>query len=85
MRVDTMVVLKEYNILSEAEKVKAWLDEVGMWCMVNSEYMSTSTSREAARTQLITRQDDLARALEIIAAHEEPKEEELTESEYKVY
>ncbi len=82
MRVDTMVVLKEYAELSKAEMAKTWLDEVGMWSMVNSEYMSTSTN-----AQLIVRNEDATRASEIITAHEEPQDEQgkETESEYIVY
>ncbi len=82
-----MVVLKEYDVLSEAEMAKALLDDVGMWCMVNSEYMSTSKSAEPTLAQLITRKEDAAQALEIIAAHEQPETEAVaeTESEYIVY
>ncbi|MFI3293277.1 MAG: DUF2007 domain-containing protein [Rikenellaceae bacterium] len=68
MQVDTMVVLKEYDILSNAEMAKALLDDAGMWCMVNNEYMSTIYPTGIAPAQLITRQEDAPRALEIISA-----------------
>ncbi len=75
-----MVVLKEYDVLSKAEMAKALLDEVGMWSMVNNEYMSTIYPTGIAPAQLITRQEDAQRALEIISVLEceceECKEEE---------
>ncbi len=70
MQVDTMVVLKEYDVLSDAEMAKALLDNEGMWSMVNNEYMSTIYPKGLAPTQLITRQEDADRALEILHAIE---------------
>ncbi len=67
MQVDTMVVLKEYDVLSKAEMAKALLDEAGMWSMVNNEYMSTIYPTGIAPAQLITRREDAHRALEIIS------------------
>ncbi len=70
MQVDTMVVLKEYDVLSKAEMAKMLLDNEGMWCMVNNEYMSTIYPTGIAPAQLITRQEDAERALEILLAFE---------------
>ncbi|MFR9602987.1 MAG: DUF2007 domain-containing protein [Rikenellaceae bacterium] len=83
MHVDTMVVLKEYDALTDAEMAKTLLDNVGMWCMVNNEYMSTIYPTGIAPAQLITRQEDAQRALEIISVMEcakcEEEEKELAE------
>ncbi|MFI3302643.1 MAG: DUF2007 domain-containing protein [Rikenellaceae bacterium] len=70
MQVDTMVVLKEYDVLSKAEMAKMLLDNEGMWCMVNNEYMSTIYPTGIAPAQLITRQEDAQRALAILQAFE---------------
>ncbi len=70
MQVDTMVVLKEYDVLSKAEMAKMLLDNEGMWCMVNNEYMSTIYPTGIAPAQLITRQEDAERALDILKAFE---------------
>ncbi len=67
MQVDTMVVLQEYDLLTEAEMAKALLDDVGMWCMVNNEYMSTVYPTGIAPAQLIVRREDAPRARQIIA------------------
>ncbi len=85
MRVDTMVVLKEYDVLSKAEKAKALLDDVGMWSMVNNEYMSTSHATEPTHAQLITRKVDVARALEIIAAYEQESNDQFRGEEILVH
>lgn len=76
-----MVVLREYDVLSDAEMAKTLLDNEGMWCMVNNEYMSTIYPQGIAPTQLITRQEDAQRAMEILQAieNEEALNEEMEE------
>ena len=40
MQDDTLVVLAEYNTITEAEITKSMLDSAGIWSMIRNEYMS---------------------------------------------
>lgn len=40
MQDETMVVLAEYNTITEAEIAKSMLDSAGIWSMIRNEYMS---------------------------------------------
>ena len=40
MQDETMVVLAEYNSITEAEIAKSMLDSAGIWSMIRNEYMS---------------------------------------------
>ena len=40
MQDETMVVLAEYNTVTEAEIAKSMLDSAGIWSMIRNEYMS---------------------------------------------
>ena len=40
MQDDTLVVLAEYNIITEAEIAKSMLDSAGIWSTIRNEYMS---------------------------------------------
>ncbi|MFI3320073.1 MAG: DUF2007 domain-containing protein [Rikenellaceae bacterium] len=77
MQVDTMTVLREYNNPTEAEMAKNILDNEGMWCMINNEYMSTIYPTGVMPAQLIVREEDLKRAMELISVtiFEEDEEE----------
>lgn len=61
-----MVVLKEYNNLTEAEMAKSLLDNEGMWSMIHSEYMATILPTGGMPARLIVRDEDKARAITII-------------------
>ena len=55
MQDDTLVVLAEYNTITEAEITKSMLDSAGIWSMIRNEYMSAiypsarKTSKRPAR------------------------------------
>ena len=49
MQDETMVVLAEYNTITEAEIAKSMLDSAGIWSMIRNEYMSDA---EKARAML---------------------------------
>ena len=40
MQDDTLVVLAEYNTITEAEIAKSMLDSAGIWSTIRNEYMS---------------------------------------------
>lgn len=65
MKDETMVVLAEYNSITEAEIAKSMLDSAGIWSMIRNEYMSTIYPIGTMPAQLVVRESDLesARAL----------------------
>lgn len=79
MQIDTMIVLREYSNPTEAEMAKTLLDNVGMWSMINNEYMSTIYPTGVMPAQLIVREEDRERALELITITllDEDEEDEL--------
>ncbi|MFI3288665.1 MAG: DUF2007 domain-containing protein [Rikenellaceae bacterium] len=62
MKIDAMVVLTEYDTLTQAEIVKSLLDEMGIWSMINNEYMSTIYPTGIMPAQIVILQEDLVRA-----------------------
>ena len=60
-----MVVLAEYNTITEAEISKSMLDSAGIWSTIRNEYMSTIYPIGTMPAQLVVRESDLesARAL----------------------
>ncbi len=74
-----MIVLREYSNPTEAEMAKTLLDNVGMWSMINNEYMSTIYPTGVMPAQLIVREEDRERALELITITllDEDEEDEL--------
>lgn len=60
-----MVVLAEYNTITEAEISKSMLDSAGIWSTIHNEYMSTIYPIGTMPAQLVVRESDLesARAL----------------------
>ena len=60
-----MVVLAEYNTITEAEISKSMLDSAGIWSTIRNEYMSTISPIGTMPAQLVVRESDLesARAL----------------------
>lgn len=65
MQDDTLVVLAEYNTVTEAEIAKSMLDSAGIWSTIRNEYMSTIYPIGTMPAQLVVRESDLesARAL----------------------
>lgn len=62
-----MVVLMEYESITEAEIDKSMLDEVGIWSMINNEYMSTIYPTGVMPAQIIVMERDFKRAQELIS------------------
>lgn len=62
MQDETMVVLAEYNTITEAEISKSMLDSAGIWSTIRNEYMSTIYPIGAMPAQLIVREEDMERA-----------------------
>ncbi len=62
MKIDTMVVLTEYDTITQAEMVKSMLDEMGIWSMINNEYMSTIYPTGIMPAQIIVMREDQVRA-----------------------
>ncbi|MFI3247876.1 MAG: DUF2007 domain-containing protein [Rikenellaceae bacterium] len=75
MKIDTMVVLTEYDTVTQAEMVKSILDEMGIWSMINNEYMSTIYPTGIMPAQIIVMQDDLVRAKRTLENMEVESEE----------
>ncbi len=67
MKLDKMVVLMEYESITEAEIDKSMLDEVGIWSMINNEYMSTIYPTGVMPAQIIVMERDFKRAQELIS------------------
>lgn len=62
MQDDTMVVLAEYNTITEAEISKSMLDSAGIWSTIRNEYMSAIYPIGTMPAQLVVREDDLEKA-----------------------
>ncbi len=67
MKHDSMVVLTEYDSITQAEIAKALLDGDGIWSMINNEYMSTLYPTGIMPAQLIVMEQDAARARKLLA------------------
>ncbi len=72
MNVERMVLLGEYDNISQAEMVKGLLDEAGVWSMINNEYMSAIYPTGIMPLQLIVAEHDLNRAKRVIDATSAP-------------
>ena len=59
MQDETMVVLAEYNTITEAEIAKSMLDSAGIWSMIRNEYMSAIYPMPA---QVVVRPEDVEKA-----------------------
>lgn len=62
MKIDAMVVLTEYDSITQAEMAKSLLDEMGIWSMINNEYMSTIYPTGIMPAQIIVMREDQVRA-----------------------
>ena len=62
MQDDTLVVLAEYNTVTEAEIAKSMLDSAGIWSTIRNEYMSTIYPIGTMPAQVVVRADELEKA-----------------------
>ncbi|MDE7123813.1 MAG: DUF2007 domain-containing protein [Alistipes sp.] len=62
MQDNTLVVLAEYNTVTEAEIGKSMLDSAGIWSTIRNEYMSTIYPVGTMPAQLMVREDELEKA-----------------------
>lgn len=58
----TMVILAEYNTITEAEISKSILDSAGIWSDIRNEYMSAIYPTGIMPAQLVVREDELEAA-----------------------
>jgi len=62
MQDDTLVVLAEYNTVTEAEIAKSMLDCAGIWSTIRNEYMSAIYPIGTMPAQVVVRADELEKA-----------------------
>lgn len=62
MQDDSMVVLAEYNTITEAEIAKSMLDSAGIWSTIRNEYMSAIYPIGTMPAQVVVRTEDLEKA-----------------------
>ena len=62
MQDDTLVVLAEYNTITEAEITKSMLDSAGIWSMIRNEYMSAIYPIGTMPSQVVVREEDFEKA-----------------------
>lgn len=58
MQDDTLVVLAEYNTITEAEIAKSMLDSAGIWSTIRNEYMSAIYPVGTMPAQIDVREED---------------------------
>lgn len=62
MQDDTLVVLAEYNTITEAEIAKSMLDSAGIWSTIRNEYMSAIYPIGTMPPQIVVREEDYEKA-----------------------
>ncbi len=62
MQDDSLVVLAEYNTVTEAEIAKSMLDCAGIWSTIRNEYMSAIYPIGTMPAQVVVRADELEKA-----------------------
>lgn len=63
---EAMVLLAEYNTVTEAEISKSMLDSAGIWCTIRNEYMATLYPTGAMPAQLMVRPEELEQARSLL-------------------
>ena len=58
MQDETMIVLAEYNTITEAEIAKSMLDSAGIWSTIRNEYMSAIYPVGTMPAQIAVREED---------------------------
>ena len=62
MQDETMVVLAEYNTITEAEICKSILDSAGIWSTIRKEFMSSIYPIGTMPAQVVIREEDYEKA-----------------------
>ena len=62
MQDETMVVLAEYNTITEAEIAKSMLDSAGIWTMNRNEYMTANYPIGTLPAQVVVRPEEAEKA-----------------------
>ncbi len=62
MQDETMVVLAEYNTITEAEITKSILDSAGIWSTIRNEFMSSIYPIGTMPAQVVVREEDYEKA-----------------------
>lgn len=62
MQDETMVVLAEYNTITEAEICKSILDSAGIWSTIRNEFMSSIYPIGTMPAQVVIREEDYEKA-----------------------
>lgn len=62
MQDDSMIVLAEYNTVTEAEIAKSMLDSAGIWSTIRNEYMSAIYPIGTMPAQVVVKKEDYEKA-----------------------
>lgn len=62
MIAETLVVLREWNTVMEAEMAKSILDDAGIYSMIRNEYMSAIYPIGTMPAQLVVKEEDVKKA-----------------------
>ena len=62
MQDETMIVLAEYNTITEAAIAKSMLDSAGIWATIRNEYMSAIYPSGTMPAQVVVREEDYEKA-----------------------
>ena len=62
MKDDSLVVLAEYNTITEAEIAKSMLDSAGIWSTIRNEYMSAIYPIGTMPAQVVVREEEFEKA-----------------------
>lgn len=66
MQDDSMIVLAEYNTITEAEIAKSMLDSAGIWSTIRNEYMSAIYPIGTMPAQVVVRETDYEKAKDLL-------------------
>ncbi|HJA97162.1 MAG TPA: DUF2007 domain-containing protein [Candidatus Alistipes faecavium] len=66
MQDDSMIVLAEYNTITEAEIAKSMLDSAGIWSTIRNEYMSAIYPIGTMPAQVVVREEDYEKAKNLL-------------------
>ena len=69
MKESSLIVLREYDSINDAEWEKSILDSAGIYSMIRNELMSAVYPIGAMAAQLVVRSEDKARAEEVLNAY----------------
>lgn len=69
MKESSLIVLREYDSINDAEWEKSLLDSAGIYSMIRNELMSAVYPIGAMAAQLVVRSEDKARAEEVLNAY----------------